>query len=82
VLNIKANSMSSNLEADWNPGTNSTREGYKTAGWIAYGGGSACIIAGTVLYYLGWRHGEREHSVAVVPAAGPGMAGTFVVGAF
>lgn len=82
VLNLKANSMSSNLEADWNPGTNSTREGYKTAGWTAYGGGAACIVAGTVLYYLGWRRGERESSVALVPTAGPHMAGTFVVGAF
>ena len=82
VLNIKANSMSSNLEADWNPGTNSTREGYKTAGWIAYGGGAAFIVAGTVLYYLGWRRGERESSVAVRPTVGPDMAGTFVVGAF
>jgi len=82
VLNLKANSMSSNLEADWNPGTNSTREGYKTAGWIAYGGGAACLVAGTVLYYLGWRRGERESSVALVPAVGPHMAGTFVAGAF
>lgn len=82
VLNLKANSMSSNLEADWNPGTNSTREGYKTAGWIAYGGGAACIVAGTVLYYLGWRRGAREPSVALVPTAGPHMAGTFVVGSF
>ena len=82
VLNLKANSMSGNLEADWNPGTNSTREGYKTAGWVAYGGGAACMVAGTVLYYLGWRRGEREPSVAVVPTVGPDMAGTFVVGAF
>jgi TolA-binding protein len=82
VLNLKANSMSSNLEADWNPGTNSTREGYKTAGWIGYGGGAACLVAGTVLYYLGWRRGERDSSVALVPTAGPDMAGALVMGAF
>jgi hypothetical protein len=82
VLNVKVNSMSGDLEADWKPGMNSTREGYKTAGWIAYGAGAACVVAGTVFYYLGWRRGHRAAPVALVPTAAPDMAGTVLVGAF
>jgi TolA-binding protein len=82
VLNLKVNSMSSDLNNDWNPTVDSTRKDYRTATWIAYGAGAACVAAGAVLYYLGWRRGEGEGSVAVVPAAGPGMAGALVVGAF
>jgi hypothetical protein len=82
VLNLKVNGMSSDLEADWNPGTNSTREDYKTAGWIAYGAGAACVAGGMVLYYLGWRRAGSAASVAVIPTVGPEMAGTLVVGSF
>jgi cell division septation protein DedD len=82
VLNLKVNSMSGDLEADWNPTMDSTRKDYRTATWIAYGAGAACVVGGSVLYYLGWRRGEGEGSVAVVPTVGPDMAGALVVGAF
>ncbi len=82
VLNLKVNSMSSDLNNNWDPTVDSTRKGYRTATWIAYGAGAACVAAGAVLYYLGWRRGEGEGSMAVVPAAGPDMAGALVVGAF
>jgi hypothetical protein len=82
VLNLKVNSMSSDLNNDWDPTVDSTRKDYRTATWVAYGAGAACVAAGAVLYYLGWRRGEGEGSVAIVPAAGPGMAGALVVGAF
>jgi tetratricopeptide (TPR) repeat protein len=81
VLNLKVNSMSSDLENEYDPSVDSSRKSYKTAGWTAYSAGAALVVGGAVLYYLGWRHG-RTSSVAVLPAVGDGMAGTFVVGAF
>jgi hypothetical protein len=82
VLNLKANSMSSDLEESWNSKTNSTRQSYKTGAWAAYGTGAACVVGGAVLYYLGLRRGDQAAPVALVPAVGPDMAGTFIVGAF
>jgi hypothetical protein len=79
-LNLRVNSMSSDLEKDWSSGTNSSRQDYKTGAWIAYGTGAACVVGGAVLYYLGWRKGE--HALVIGPAVGPNMAGTFLSGAF
>ena len=53
VLNLKVNSMSSDLEANYGLASDATRKHYKTAGWIAYGTGAACLAGGAVLYYLG-----------------------------
>ena len=80
VLNLKANGMTHDLEADWSSGTNSSRQSYETAAWIGYGAGAACVVAGVVMYYLGWR--RRSVSLAAVPAVAADMAGTVLVGAF
>jgi hypothetical protein len=82
VLNLKVNRMSSDLEADWRFGDESTRQGYKTAGWIAYGGGAGCLTAGTILYYFGWRRGQEPTHVALFPMASPQIAGAALSGAF
>jgi len=82
VLNLKVNSMSSDLEANYGLASDATRKHYKTAGWIAYGTGAACLAGGAVLYYLGWRRGDRASSMALLPTVGPDMAGTVLVGAF
>jgi tetratricopeptide (TPR) repeat protein len=82
VLNLKVNSMSSDLEGNYWLASDATRKRYKTAGWIAYGAGAACLASGAILYYLGWRRSERTSSVALLPMVGPDMAGTVLVGAF
>jgi serine/threonine-protein kinase len=82
VLNLKVNSMSSDLEANYGLAADASRKNYKTAGWIAYGAGAACLAGGAVLYYLGWRRGERSSSVALLPTVGRDVAGTVIVGAF
>ena len=82
-LNLKANSMSSDLEKDWSSAINSSRQDYKTGAWIAYGAGAACLVGGAVLYYLGWQNREHaEHALVIGPAIGPNMAGTFLAGVF
>jgi hypothetical protein len=81
ILNLKVNSMSSDLEKQYNydPGTDSTRNGYKTAGWVGYGIGATCLVGGAVLYYLGWRQGS---TFSVEPAIAPSMAGAMLTGTF
>jgi len=82
VLNLKANSMSSDLEKNYDPGQDATRKRLGTATWIAYGTGAACLAGGAILYYLGWGSSNRSSSVALMPTVGPEMTGTALVGAF
>ncbi len=86
ALNLKANSMATDLEKpdNFNRDTNSSRESYKTLGWISYGVGAACLAGGSLLYFLGWHagHSPAQTSVALVPTIAPGTAGALLTGAF
>jgi hypothetical protein len=82
ILNLKANSMSGDLQSLYNPSLDSSRKRYETAGWIGYGAGAACLVGGAFLYYLGWRRGENAASVSLIPTMGPDMAGTVLWGRF
>lgn len=82
VLNLKANSMSGELEDEYDPGADSTRKSYKTGAWIGYGAGAACLVGGAILYTLGWHRGRQGGTVALVPTVGPNMAGTLLMGVF
>jgi tetratricopeptide (TPR) repeat protein len=81
VLNLKANSLKTDLENDYNPDVASSRQSYKTMAWLAYGVGGACLAGGVVLSYLGWRRG-RTADLALAPSIGPDMAGAALLGAF
>jgi len=82
ILNLKANSMSSDVEKLYDPSADSSRKRYETAAWIGYGAGGVCLAGGAVLYYLGWRRGENETAMAFIPAVGPNMVGTVFRGRF
>ena len=87
VLNLKVNSMSSDLEKPfaYNRSTDSTRETYKTMGWVAYGAGGAFIAAGAALYALGWskaRASSGEPTVSLAPSFASGATGLAMTGAF
>jgi len=85
LLNLKANSMADDMKAygAYSDGKESTRKTYETGAWIAYGAGAACLVAGSVLYYLGTRAGRPESSgVAFAPMVGPTAAGATVGGTF
>jgi TolA-binding protein len=75
VLNLKANKMSDDLEGLYDPGVESSRDRYETAGWIAYGAGAACVATGALLYYFGWRRSQASASVALLPTVGPDANG-------
>jgi hypothetical protein len=85
VLNLKVNSMSSDLEKpdNFNRDTDTSRKNYKTLGWVSYGVGGACVAGGALLYYLGRRSGRNPGpSVALIPAVASDMAGAALTGAF
>lgn len=78
VLNLKYNSTIGEIQGGWNDGKYSSNQTYKTASQIGYGVGSACLVGGAVLYYLGWNAGQAT----VAPAALAGGGGATLVGAF
>jgi len=85
ALNIKVNSMSSDLQKpdNFNRDTDTSRKNYKTLGWIGYGVGAACLAGGSLLYYLGWNAGRTSTStVALAPYVAPGTAGALLKGSF
>jgi tetratricopeptide (TPR) repeat protein len=82
VLNLKVNSMASDLENGYDPSVDSSRKTYKAAMWVGYGAGAACLVGGAVLSYVGWRRGQDSTSLALAPTVGPDMIGTVIGGAF
>jgi hypothetical protein len=84
ILNLKANSLASELEkspTSYTRGKESSRASYQTFGWVGYGAGAACVVGGALLYYLGHRQGPSAQ-VALVPTAQPGQIGAVLQGAF
>lgn len=88
VFNLKANGLTSDLEAANGSSTTlysrskeSSRSTYETAGWIAYGAGVACLAGGAILYYLGHRQSQSSR-VAFVPTIAAGHVGAALQGAF
>ena len=76
ALNLKYNSMTSDLKSNYYESTASTSYTYKLLSQIGYGAGAASVGVGALLYYLGWRAGRIE--VAVMPD----HAGAILSGAF
>ena len=55
----------------------------ETMQWVCYSIGAAAVASGAVLYYLGWRSSAGDTpTTAVVPLAGPGLAGISAQGTF
>ena len=83
VLNVKANSLASEIESDrpYLRSRESTRASYATWGWVGYGAGGACLAGGAILYYLGYAQG-RDSQMALAPTVGTGAFGAVVQGAF
>lgn len=81
LLNLKVNSMKSDLENDYDPSVASDRKTYKTIAWSSYAAGTTCLVAGVVLTYLG-RAKPNPSGVAVLPTVNTDLAGAVVTGAF
>jgi tetratricopeptide (TPR) repeat protein len=76
ILNIKANNMADDLNtpAGYDRGKLSTRSNYQTGSWVGYGVGSACLVGGAILYYLGYS-AQSSNAVALLPLVSPEQAG-------
>ena len=79
VLNVKANSLATDVERNYSSGTDSTRKDYTTTAWVGYAAGGACVVGGAVLYYLGVRQGR---SLSVAPVVMANAAGVVLAGGF
>jgi hypothetical protein len=87
LLNVKANSMVSDMQAgvgSYTAGKESDQKSYRTLSWVGYGIGGACLVAGAVMYGIGWRSGSRASSggIAILPAVAPGQTGALLTGVF
>jgi hypothetical protein len=83
-LNVKANSLASSIEPPntYNRGTESSRKNYETFSWACYAVGAAGMVAGAILYGVGWSKRNSTGDVAVVPAIGPDLAAAALRGSF
>jgi hypothetical protein len=83
VLNVKANSMADELNkpTGYDRGKVSQQSNYKTGSWVGYGVGSACLVGGAILYYLG-SSSEGSNAVALLPVLAPDQAGVALRGGF
>jgi hypothetical protein len=87
VFNLKANSMADEMQGTvdaYASSKNSSQQSYKTAAWVGYGVGAACIATGAVLIAVGASRNDSsaENKVALVPVLGPGQAGVLLRGGF
>jgi hypothetical protein len=83
ILNIKANSIADDLNkpTGYDRGKVSQQSNYQSGSWIGYGVGSACLLGGAILYYLGYSS-ESSSAVALLPMLAPDQAGVAFRGGF
>ncbi|HEX7599897.1 MAG TPA: hypothetical protein VF518_16885, partial [Polyangia bacterium] len=84
VLNLKANSLAKSIEPPntYDRGKESTRNTYERLAWVGYGVAGAGVVAGAILYGLGWSKGRKNDTLSFVPAFGPDLAGASLRGGF
>lgn len=86
VFNVKANNAARDVETEVGayPEKSNDEKSFKTAAWIGYGVGAACLATGAVLIAVGAVKSKPKSSrgVAFIPAVGPGHMGALLTGAF
>lgn len=84
VFNLKANSTAKELKevGGYSPGKESNRKNYRTAAWIGYSAGAACIATGVVLYIVGLKQADSSQSLALLPVISDGQAGIALAGGY
>jgi hypothetical protein len=78
LLNLKYNSMTSDLRSDYYTDRDSSSHSYKRWSQISYGASAALVVGGALMYYLGWRAGR----VGIAPTATTGSPGLALSGGF
>jgi len=81
----RAASLSDRLSTSDTPSSSDYQAGKnaETMQWVFYGVGAGALVAGSILYYLGWPHSSAgPPATAVAPLLGPGLAGLSAQGTF
>jgi tetratricopeptide (TPR) repeat protein len=65
----------------WDAAKLDSSKTYRTLEWVSFSVGGAAIVAGGLLYYLGWSAGT-EAPVALAPMVAPGTGGAVLCGHF
>jgi tetratricopeptide (TPR) repeat protein len=85
IFGLRARSLS-NKVADantFNRSDDSAGQRAETLQWAFYGIGAGALVAGGVLYYLGWSSAQSAPSaVTLAPVVGPNLAGLSAMGVF
>jgi len=78
----RATSMSDKVSnaTTWKSSDNQAGKDAETMQWVFYSVGAGAVVAGVVLYLLGWPASTKP--AAVAPLVGPGTAGISAQGAF
>ncbi len=72
-----------NTPGGYSTGKSGDQKNFKTAAWVAYGVGAACVATGAILFGVGAAsRGGSSTEVALVPAIAPGQAGAVLSGRF
>jgi hypothetical protein len=78
LMSVKTHSLVDDMLSNgYDPNKESSRKTYETMGWVSFGVGTAAIVAGATMYYLGWsaaRSASAEANISVVPVFGPDRA--------
>ncbi len=84
ALNLKANSMADDLNqpTGYSRSKVSQRSTYETMSWVGYGVGSACLVGGAIVYYVGYLRNHDASQVALLPSFSPDHVGLSLHGAF
>lgn len=78
VLNFRHNAIIRDMRTNYDDGTYSTADGYRTGAIIGYAAGGVCMAGGALLYLLGW----SDRGTTVAPLAGADHTGLAVKGRF
>jgi tetratricopeptide (TPR) repeat protein len=81
----RAASLSDRLSTSDTPSSSDYQAGKnaETMQWVFYGVGAGALVAGSMLYYLGWPHSSAgPAATAVAPLLGPGLTGLSAQGTF
>jgi hypothetical protein len=76
AFNLEANSLSKELNQNWERDKASRRDTYQTLTWVGYGVGAAALVTGATLIIVGWNSGKSgpaAPAVSLTPVVLPGF---------
>jgi len=85
AFNLEANSLTNELNQNWDRDKASRRDTYQTLTWVGYGVGAAALVTGATLMIVGWdsgKSGRAAPAVSLAPVLFPGFAALSLRGSY